>query len=176
MYLPTDSNKFYSSFSLALPLPVHNLLCILLLFLFLLFITLVLFSSYFFLNFKKIFYLFIYFWLCWVFVSVRGLSLVAASGDHSSLQCTGLSLSWPLVAEHRLQTCRLSSCGSRAQLRHGMWDLPRPGLEPVSPALAGTLSTTVPAGKPLIFLFLNNENNFQIIIFLLCFLKNLFIF
>ena len=59
-------------------------------------------------------YLFIYFWLCWVFVSVRGLSLVAASGGHSSSRCTGLSLSWPLVAEHRLQTHRLSSCGSRA--------------------------------------------------------------
>ena len=29
-------------------------------------------------------YLFIYLWLCWVFVSVRGLSLVAASGGHSS--------------------------------------------------------------------------------------------
>ena len=29
-------------------------------------------------------YLFIYFWLCWVFVSVRGLSLVAASRGHSS--------------------------------------------------------------------------------------------
>ena len=29
-----------------------------------------------------------------------------------------------------------------------MWDLPRPGLEPVSPALAGRLSTTVPPGKP----------------------------
>ena len=42
-----------------------------------------------------------------------------------------------LVAEHRLQTCRLSNCGSRAQLLSGMWDLPRPGLEPVSPALAG---------------------------------------
>ena len=42
-----------------------------------------------------------------------------------------------LVAEHRLQTCRLSSCGSRAQLLRGMWDPPRPGLEPVSPALAG---------------------------------------
>ena len=41
-------------------------------------------------------YLFIYFWLCWVFVSVRGLSLVAASGGHSSLRCTGLSLSRPL--------------------------------------------------------------------------------
>ena len=38
-----------------------------------------------------------------------------------------------LVAEHRLQTRRLSSCGSRAQLLRGMWDLPKPGLEPVSP-------------------------------------------
>ena len=34
-----------------------------------------------------------------------------------------------------------------------MWDLPRPGLEPVSPALAGRLSTTAPPGKPLLFLF-----------------------
>ena len=29
-----------------------------------------------------------------------------------------------------------------------MWDLPGPGLEPVSPALAGRLSTTAPPGKP----------------------------
>ena len=29
-----------------------------------------------------------------------------------------------------------------------MWDLPRPGLKPVSPALAGRFSTTVPPGKP----------------------------
>ena len=34
----------------------------------------------------------------------------------------------------------------------GMWDLPRPGLEPVSPALAGRFSTTAPPGKPDIFL------------------------
>ena len=45
--------------------------------------------------------LFIYFWLCWVFVSVRGLSLVAASGGHSSLRCAGLSLSWPLLLRSR---------------------------------------------------------------------------
>ena len=32
---------------------------------------------------------------------------------------------------------------------HGMWDLPRPGLEPVSPALAGRFLTTVPPGKSL---------------------------
>ena len=48
-------------------------------------------------------YLFIY-WLCWVFVSVRGLSLVAASGGHSSLRCAGLSPSRPLL---------LRSTGSR---------------------------------------------------------------
>ena len=42
-------------------------------------------------------YLFIYlFRLCWVFVSVRGLSPVAASGGHSSSRCAGLSLSRPL--------------------------------------------------------------------------------
>ena len=43
--------------------------------------------------------LFIYLFLavCWVFVSVRGLSLVAGSGGHSSSQCAGLSLSRPLL-------------------------------------------------------------------------------
>ena len=29
-----------------------------------------------------------------------------------------------------------------------MWDLPRLGLEPVSPALAGGFLTTAPPGKP----------------------------
>ena len=58
-----------------------------------------------------------------------------------------LTIMASLVAEHRLQTRRLSSCGSRAQLLRSMWDLPRPGLEPVSPALAGRLSTTAPPGK-----------------------------
>ena len=47
---------------------------------------------------------FFFFWLCWVFVSVRGLSLVAASRGHSSSRCVGLSLSWPLL---------LRSIGSR---------------------------------------------------------------
>ena len=39
--------------------------------------------------------MFIYFWLCWVFVSVRGTSIVAASGGHSSSRCAGLSPSRP---------------------------------------------------------------------------------
>ena len=52
------------------------------------------------------------------------------------------------VAEHRLRTCRLSGHGSRAQPLRGMWDLPGPGHEPVSPASAGGLSTTAPPVKP----------------------------
>ena len=32
-----------------------------------------------------------------------------------------------------------------------MWDLPGPGLEPVSPALAGGFLTTVPPGKSPVF-------------------------
>ena len=42
------------------------------------------------------FFLIKYFWLCWVFVAVRGLSLVA-SGGFSSLWCAGFSLWWLLL-------------------------------------------------------------------------------
>ena len=74
-----------------------------------------------------------------------------------------LTITASLVAEHRLQTRRLSNCCSRAQLLRGMWDPPRSGLEPVSPALAGRFSITAPPGKPLVFLYLdilsNGENN-----------------
>ena len=99
-------------------------------------------------------YFYIYFWLCRVFVSVGGLSPVAASRGHSSSQCAGpFTIAASPVAEHRLQTRRLSSCGSRAQSLRGMWDPPRPGLEPASPALAGRFSTTAPRGKPSSFFF-----------------------
>ena len=103
--------------------------------------------------------LFIYFWLCWVFVAVCGLSLVVTSRGYSSLQCMGFSLRWLLLLRStgsrpagfsscglRAPERRLSSCGLVAP-QHGMWDLPRPGLEPVSPALAGGFLTTVPPGK-----------------------------
>ena len=42
-------------------------------------------------------FIFFYFWLCWVFVSVQGLSLVAASGGHSSSRCVGISPSRPIL-------------------------------------------------------------------------------
>ena len=56
---------------------------------------------YFFFFFNKCIYLFC---LCWVFVSVRGLSPVAASRGHSSSRCADLLLSRPLP---------LQSTGSR---------------------------------------------------------------
>ena len=65
-----------------------------------------------------------------------------------------LTIAASLVAEHRLQTHRLSKCGSRALSLRGMWDPPRTGLKPVSPASAGRLPTTAPPGKPSI-LYLN---------------------
>ena len=67
-----------------------------------------------------------------LFIAVRGPLTVAVSP----------------AAEHRLQTRRPSNCGSRAQPLRGMWDPPRPGPKPVSPALSGGLSTTAPPGKP----------------------------
>ena len=75
-----------------------------------------------------------------LFIAVRRPLIIAARRP--------LIIAASLVAEHRLQTRRLSSCGSRAQLLRGMWDLPRPGPEPASPALAGRFSTTAPPGKP----------------------------
>ena len=70
-----------------------------------------------------------------LFIMVRGPLTIVAS----------------LVAEQRLQMRRLSNRGSQAQLLRGMWDLPRPGLEPASPALTGRLSTTAPPGKPSMY-------------------------
>ena len=50
--------------------------------------------------------------------------------------------------------CGLSSCGAQYQLLHGMRDLPRSGIEPVSPVLAGGFFTTESPGEPhLFFLF-----------------------
>ena len=49
--------------------------------------------------------------------------------------------------------CRLSSCGARALLLCGIWDLPGPGLDPISPALAGGFLTTGPPGKPYMTVF-----------------------
>ena len=59
-------------------------------------------------------------------------------GGFSCFRAQALELSGSVVVVHGL------SCI--------MWDLPRPGLEPVSPAMAGGFITTGPQGKSFGFL------------------------
>ena len=47
----------------------------------------------------------------------------------------------------------LSGCDTWVQLSHDMWNLPRPEIEPLSPALAGGFLTTGPPEKRPISLF-----------------------
>ena len=83
------------------------------------------------------------------------------SGGCSLSQCTGFSLQWLPLMQSTGSGCtgfgscstRGSSCGTRAQLLRGMWNLPGPGIEPVSPALAGGLLSPVSPGK-FCFIFL----------------------
>ena len=66
--------------------------------------------------FKKIYLFIVYFWLRWVFVAARGLSLVAASRGYSSWWCVGFSLRWLLLLwSTGSRRTGFSSCGTRAQ-------------------------------------------------------------
>ena len=55
----------------------------------------------------------------------------------------GLSRFGSRALEHRL-----SDCGSRVRLLRGLWDLPRSGIHPLPPAMAGGFFTTEPPRKP----------------------------
>ena len=70
-----------------------------------------------------------------LFITVRGPLTIAAS----------------LVAEHRLQTHRLSNCGSRAQLLRGMWDLPRPGARTRVPCIGRQILNHCATREALLF-------------------------
>ena len=89
---------------------------------------------------------------CASFIAVYGLSLVAASRSYSAVAVHGFLIAVAsLVAEHGLYAgapeLRLSRCDARTQLSCGVWDLPRLGIEPMSPALAGEFLTAGPPGK-----------------------------
>ena len=64
----------------------------------------------------------------------------------------------------------LSSCGTRAKLLCGMWDLPGQGMKPVSPALAGGFLTTAPPGKsPVLYFYAHFLSQY---LFMSCHLSN----
>ena len=44
---------------------------------------------------------FIYFWLCWVFITVQVLPLVVVSGGYSLVEVVGFSLQWLLLLQSR---------------------------------------------------------------------------
>ena len=106
-------------------------------------------------------FFFIHFWPFWVFTASRAFLYLWWVGGYSSCRvrashcCSfsccgaqaagqaGFSSFGSQVSEHRL-----SSCGTRAYLPRSMWGLPRSGIKPVYPTLAGGFLTTGPWGKP----------------------------
>ena len=91
---------------------------------------------------------------------MRGLSLVVEHGllvVAASLVVGHRLWSLPasVVAVCGLSSCasralehRINSCGTQASLLQGMWNLPRPGIKPMSPTVAGEFLTTKQQGSP----------------------------
>ena len=99
--------------------------------------------------------LFIYFWLCWVFVATRAFSSCSewelfSSCCAQAAHCPGFCCSrvWAL------ECAGFGSCVAGSQSPSGMWDLPGPGIKPVSSVLAGELPTTGLPGKSWYSVFL----------------------
>ena len=83
----------------------------------------------------------VYFWLCWVLFVAHRVSLVVVSGAYSLVVVWGLLTPVAsLLVDHGL--CSVGS------IVGGMWDLPGPGIEPLSPVLAEGFFTTETPGKP----------------------------
>ena len=90
-----------------------------------------------------------------VFLQLQRVGTTLRGGARASY-CSGFSCCGARARGTRAQQLWLA--GSRVQAQQlwrmglvalRMWDLPGPGLEPVSPALAGGFLTTVPPGKSL---------------------------
>ena len=102
--------------------------------------------------FKKIYFYF--FRLRWAFIAVCRLSLVDGElgllcrGAQAS-HCVGFS-----CGAQALGRVGFSGCGAGTLLIHSMWDLLRPGMEPMFPALTGRFLSSLPLGKSC-FIFLH---------------------
>ena len=78
-----------------------------------------------------------------MFMSALGVFLVLASRGYSLAAVLSLSLQWLLLLQSSgPRHTGFSSRGAWAQLLHDLWDLPGPGKEPVSLALAGRFLST----------------------------------
>ena len=95
-----------------------------------------------------------------------------------AFHCGGLLLSWGALvlgeqassaAAQGLSRCGsqagesgLCGCGTQVWLLQGMWDLPRTGIKPVSPTLAGGFLSTAPPGKSFPKLISLTKELFQV--------------
>ena len=128
--------------------------------------------------------LFIYLWLCWVFVSVLGLSLVVASGGHSSSRCAGLSLSRPLLLRSTGSRCAGSvivAHGSSCSAACGVF--PDQGSNPCPLHWQADSQPLRHQGSPLLAIFLKRSYSYHFgfsqldyISFFWLFLKDYFYF
>ena len=102
-----------------------------------------------------------------MYIAAWAFCLVVESWATVVVVCGLLIAVTSLVAEHRLYSLwvsvvavfglswcgsqtlehRLNSCAAQAVLLCAMWDLPGPGIKPMSPALAGGFFTTEPPGR-----------------------------
>ena len=116
-------------------------------------------------------HLFIYLWLRWVFVPMRAAPWLWWAGILSTCSVPASPVAerglwaasgfshcsrWAQELGCRAPGHRLTTCGTRVHLPRAfctMWDLPRPGINPGSPALAVWFVTVEPLGKPLIKVF-----------------------
>ena len=113
---------------------------------------------------------FIFYNLCvlflmrWVFVAMSGLSLVVESGGYSLVRVSGASHcggfccgaqalgTWGSVAAACWLYCVWASVAVAHELSCSTaWNLHRPGIKPVSFALAGKFLFTVPPGKSSVY-------------------------
>ena len=86
----------------------------------------------------------IYLWLCQVFVAAQAVSSCSEWGC-SSFQSEGFSFWQLLLLQSTGSECTgFRNCGARTG---GVCNLPRPGIEPMSLALAGRFLSTVLPGK-----------------------------
>ena len=96
-----------------------------------------------------------------IFIAVGRFSLAAPSWGYSLVavhasHCGGVSCcraqtlgTWTSVAEAH----GLCSCGTQAEWPRSTWNLPRPGIKPVSPTLAGSFLITGPPGNLEVIVF-----------------------
>ena len=92
------------------------------------------------------------FWLCWVFI---GCASQASRDGFSCCPAQTLGVRASAVEVRGLSGCgswaleqRPDGCDSWAQLFHGMWNVPGPGIEPVSPELQVDSLPPSHQGKP----------------------------